>query len=140
MTTPHTTAAPPTTTRSTRRSTTRRSTTRRSTTTTTTKRTTAAPVEYDYQYYDFSGSNAVDSAHHTGHSFSHQDDQGHGDDSDHLGNSLDYSNHLGNSLDDSDHLGNSLDYSYTEYSEDESDVSEDEQGINTLTGCPGLSG
>ena len=125
MTTPHTTAAPPTTTR-----TTRRSTTRRSTTTTTTKRTTAAPVEYDYQYYDFSGSNAVDSAHHTGHSFSHQDDQGHGDDSDHLGNSLDYS----------DHLGNSLDYSYTEYSEDESDVSGDEQGINTLTGCPGLSG
>ena len=115
MTTPHTTAAPPTTTR-----TKRRSTTRRSTTTTTTKRTTAAPVEYDYQYYDFSGSNAVDSAHHTGHSFSHQDDQGHGDDS--------------------DHLGNSLDYSYTEYSEDESDVSEDEHGINTLTGCPGLSG
>jgi len=111
VTTPHTTARPTTT-------------TKRSTTTTTTT-TTAAPVaeEYDYHYYDYSSSNSVDTPHHTGHSFNQQS-------KDHPASSSspgDYSySDPGNSLDE--------DYSYTEYTEYQEET---DQGINTLTGCPG---
>ena len=89
------------------------------TTRTTTTTTTVAPVveEYDYHYYDFS--NSVDTPHHTGHSINQQNQ-------DPPSSSGDYSySDPGNSLDE--------DYSYTEYQEEETD-----QGINTLTGCPGL--
>ena len=92
------------------------------TTRTTTTTTTVAPVveEYDYHYYDFS--NSVDTPHHTGHSINQQN-QDHPSSSSSSG---DYSySDPGNSLDE--------DYSYTEYQEEETD-----QGINTLTGCPGL--
>ena len=108
LTTPHTTAR----------------TTKRTTTTTTTT-TTAAPVveEYDYHYYDFSSSNSVDTPHHTGHSFNQQDPPS-------SSPSADYSYDPGNSLDE--------DYTYTEYSEYPEEDQEIDQGINTLTGCPGL--
>ena len=108
MTTPHTTARPTTT-----------------TTRTTTTTTTVAPVveEYDYHYYDFS--NSVDTPHHTGHSINQQN-QDHPSSSSSSG---DYSySDPGNSLDE--------DYSYTEYTEYQEE--ETDQGINTLTGCPGL--
>merc|ERR1712066_1071877 len=101
-------------------------TTARPTTTmtrTTTTTTTVAPVveEYDYHYYDFS--NSVDTPHHTGHSFNQQNQ-------DHPSSPGDYSysySDPGNSLDE--------DYSYTEYTEYQEE--ETDQGINTLTGCPG---
>merc|ERR1712066_645910 len=91
------------------------------TTRTTTTTTTVAPVveEYDYHYYDFS--NSVDTPHHTGHSFNQQSQ-------DHPSSPGDYSySDPGNSLDE--------DYSYTEYTEYREE--ESDQGINTLTGCPG---
>ena len=67
----------------------------------------------------------MDTPHHTGHSFN-QPSQDHPTPA-----SKDYSYDPGNSLDE--------DYSYTEYTEYPEEADQDiDQGINTLTGCPGL--